>query len=147
MAATNLDLERAVEQGTLRNDLFYRLNVARVHLPPLRERQADIPLLLHHYIQEMNRRYDRQVEGFTAEVMELLLGYSWPGNIRELKNLVEAMFINLPAGRVSLEPPESFRRLQENLELPQGEREKVLTALLATNWNKSQAAEKLKCPG
>lgn len=145
VAASNQDLEGAVKQGTLRKDLFYRLNVARVHLPPLRERRADIPLLLHHYLQEMNRRYDRQVEGFTEEVMELLLGYYWPGNIRELKNLMEALFINLPSRRVSFANlPESFQLLQENLELPQGEREKLLTALLATNWNKSQAAEKLK---
>lgn len=145
VAASNQDLEGAVKQGTLRKDLFYRLNVARIHVPPLRERRADIPLLLHHYLQEMNRRYGRQVEGFTEEVMELLLGYYWPGNIRELKNLMEALFINLPSRRVSFANlPESFQLLQENLELPQGEREKLLTALLATNWNKSKAAEKLK---
>ncbi len=144
MAATNMDPERSLEEGTLRRDLYYRLNVARVHLPPLRERKADIPLLLNHYIQEMNRRYNRQVEGFTDEAMELLLGYSWPGNIRELKNLVEAMFINLPSSRVSLlSPPESFQRLKENVALPQEEREKVLMALLTTKWNKSKAAQKL----
>ncbi|MGC2691606.1 MAG: helix-turn-helix domain-containing protein, partial [Desulfobaccales bacterium] len=93
---------------------------------------------------EMNRRFGRQVEGFSGEVMDLLLAYSWPGNIRELKNLVEALFINLPAREVSLvHLPESFRKLKENLEAPLGEREQVLNALLATNWNKSKAAEKL----
>jgi transcriptional regulator of acetoin/glycerol metabolism len=102
-------------------------------------------LLLQHYLQEMNQRYGRQVEGFTEEVMELLLGYSWPGNIRELKNLMEALFINLPSRHVSIvNLPESFQPLQKNLKLPQGEKERLLTALLATKWNKSQAAEKLK---
>jgi DNA-binding NtrC family response regulator len=145
VAATNQDLEGTMGQGTFRKDLFFRLNVARVHLPPLRERKADIPLLLEHYLQEMNRRFGRQVEGFTEEVMDLLLSYYWPGNIRELKNLVEALFINLPAGRVSLvDLPESFQRLQENLEVPLEERERLLNALLATNWNKSRAAQKLK---
>ena len=144
VAATNQNPERAIEQGVLRQDLFFRLNVARVHLPPLRERQMDIPLLLEHFLQEMNQRYDRQVESFSPEVMELLLGYAWPGNIRELRNLVEALFINLPARIVSMvHLPESFQRLQDNLEQPQGEREQLLAALLATNWNKSQAAENL----
>jgi DNA-binding NtrC family response regulator len=144
VAATNQNLERSLEQGTFRKDLFFRLNVARIHLPPLRERQADIPLLLEHYLQEMNRRFGRQVEGFTPEVMELLLGYYWPGNIRELKNLVEALFINLPSKRISLvDLPESFQRLRENLERPSGERERVLMALLGTDWNKSKAAQKL----
>jgi DNA-binding NtrC family response regulator len=118
--------------------------VGRIHLPPLRKRKADIPLLLKHFLQEMNRCYHRQVEGFTQEAMELLLGYSWPGNIRELKNLVEVMFINLPAGHVSLlSLPKSFQPLQENLELPQGDKERLVSALMTTNWNKSKAAEKL----
>jgi DNA-binding NtrC family response regulator len=144
VAATNQNPERAIEQGVLRQDLFFRLNVARVHLPPLRERKMDIPLLLEHFLEEMNQRYDRQVESFSPEVMELLLGYVWPGNIRELRNLVEALFINLPARVVSMvHLPESFQRLKENLERPQGEREQLLAALMATNWNKSQAAENL----
>jgi DNA-binding NtrC family response regulator len=144
VAATNQDPELAMEQGLLRQDLFFRLNVARVHLPPLRERQMDIPLLLQHFLQEMNQHLGRQVEGFSPEVMELLMGYTWPGNIRELRNLVEALFINLPARIVSMvHLPESFQRLKDNLKQPQGEREQLLAALLATNWNKSQAAEKL----
>jgi DNA-binding NtrC family response regulator len=144
VAATNMHPERAIEDGTLRRDLYYRLNVGRIHLPPLRKRKADIPLLLNNFLQEMNRRYHRQVEGFTDDVMELLLGYSWPGNIRELKNLVEVMFLNLPAGPVSLlSLPKSFQPLKANLELPQGDKERLVAALLSTNWNKSKAAEKL----
>ena len=147
VAATNQDPEDAMTQGTLRQDLYYRLNVARVHLPPLRERQLDIPLLLQHFLQEMNCRYGRRVEKFSPDVMALLLSYSWPGNIREVRNLVEALFINLdPQSRcVSLTHlPEAFQQLHENLGQPQGEKAQLLNALLTTNWNKSEAAQKLQ---
>jgi len=148
VAATNLDPESSLEQGNLRQDLFYRLNVARIHLPPLRERRADIPLLLHHFIGEMNRRYNRRVEGCRADALEVLLGYSWPGNIRELKSLTEAWFINLPPGPVALlglpDLPESYRRLLAPEPAALGEREQLLQALQVTKWNKSQAAQELQ---
>jgi DNA-binding NtrC family response regulator len=148
VASTNQDPETSMEQGSLRQDLFYRLNVARVHLPPLRERQSDIPLLLHGFLGEMNRCYGRRVEGFTAEALAVLLGYAWPGNIRELKNLLEAWFINLPAGPVTHldlpDLPESFHRLKDSLDLPPGERERLLQALQQTNWNKSQTAAEMQ---
>jgi DNA-binding NtrC family response regulator len=101
-------------------------------------------LLLQHFLEEMNRRYHRRVEGCSPEVMALLMSYAWPGNIRELRNLVEALFINLPSRIITLAHlPESFQPLQENLKRSPGERERVLKALQATNWNKSQAAAKL----
>ena len=147
VAATNRDPENSMEDGTLRKDLFYRLNVARIHLPPLRERQTDIPLFLRYFLREMNRRYGRQVEWFADETLEVLLSYAWPGNIRELKSLVEALVINLPSSRVAClglsNFPESFQRLRMNLKLPQGEKEQLLKTLLVTKWNISQAAEKL----
>jgi DNA-binding NtrC family response regulator len=147
VAATNQDPEDAMTQGTLRQDLYYRLNVARVHLPPLRERQLDILLLLQHFLQEMNCRYGRRVEKFSPDVITLLLSYSWPGNIREVRNLVEALFINLdPQSRgVSLTHlPEAFQLLQEKQEKSQGEKAQLLDALLTTKWNKSEAAQKLQ---
>jgi DNA-binding NtrC family response regulator len=145
VAATNRNPELALEQGLLRQDLYYRLNVARIHLPPLRERPIDIPQLLQHFLEEMNRRYHRQVEGFSPEVMALLMSYAWPGNIRELRNLVEALFINLPARVVSLAHlPETFRPLLANRDKLRDERELLLEALQTTNWNKSQAAGKLQ---
>jgi transcriptional regulator with PAS, ATPase and Fis domain len=147
VAATNQDPEDSLAQGTIRQDLYYRLNVARVHLPPLRERPADIPLLLNHFLKEMNRLYGRRVENFSPEAMELLLGSNWPGNIRELRNLVEALFINLdPHSRcISLTHlPMAFHKLHANRQAPQGEREQILKALQATQWNKSQAAAKLQ---
>jgi DNA-binding NtrC family response regulator len=152
VAATNQDLEARMAEGKFRRDLYFRLNVARIHLPPLRERIEDLPLLLEHYLREFNNRSGTRVEGFAQEVLEELLSYDWPGNIRELKNLVEATFINLdtdnPASsqRISLgDLPEPFRsRLTDREADPQGERDRLLTALLSTRWNKSKAAQKLQ---
>jgi Nif-specific regulatory protein len=92
IAATNRSLEECVEQGTFRADLFYRLNVVPVVLPPLRDRREDIPLLLDHFLQESNRMNAREV-GLSSSVVQLLCGYSWPGNVRELQNLIERLVI------------------------------------------------------
>jgi transcriptional regulator with PAS, ATPase and Fis domain len=145
IAATNQDLEHLVTEGKFRSDLFFRLNVARIHLPPLRDRKEDIPLLCMHYIQELNRRLGREVEGLSDTAWEALLRYAWPGNVRELKNLLEAVFINLPSRRIAfVDLPEPFRqRVSAVAGLPQDERERLLSALFATNWNKSKAAQQL----
>ena len=92
IAATNRSLEECVEQGTFRADLFYRLNVVPVVLPPLRDRREDIPLLLDHFLQESNRMNTREVR-LSSSVVQLLCGYSWPGNVRELQNLIERLVI------------------------------------------------------
>ncbi len=89
IAATNRDLQEAVDQGDFRQDLFYRLNVIRIDLPPLRERAEDIPLLLNHFLHEYCREYNRKIKGFSPEALEVLVSYDYPGNIRELRNLVE----------------------------------------------------------
>ena len=145
IAATNHDPERLVQEGKFREDLYYRLNVARVHLPPLRERKEDLLPLLDHYIRHFNASFDRQIEGLAEQALTLLLKYDWPGNIRELKNLLEATYINLPLRRIRfIDLPEPFRRkLEETKDLPKTERDRILSALFATNWNKSQAAQKL----
>jgi DNA-binding NtrC family response regulator len=93
LAATNLPLERAVAAGRFRADLYHRLSVFRVHLPPLRERVGDIPLLVEHFIQVFNRRYDRQVKRLTPDALRILEEYTWPGNIRELRNVMERVFV------------------------------------------------------
>jgi len=146
IAATNQELERLIAEQKFRSDLYFRLNVARIQLPPLRERKEDIPLLLDHYLADMNRRFGRDVDGFTEEAIALLLEYDWPGNVRELKNLLEAVFLNLPPRRISaVDLPPSFRKhLRETTGLPQDERARLLAALYATNWNKSLTAEKLQ---
>jgi DNA-binding NtrC family response regulator len=145
IAATNHDLESPIEEGKFRKDLYYRPNVVSIELPPLRSRKDDIPPLLNHYLRECNRRYKRNVDGFADEVAQLLREYPWPGNIRELKNLLEATFVNGPGRCIRLvDLPGTFRRRCDSLEkLPAGEQELLLQALLSTNWNKSKAAQKL----
>jgi two-component system, NtrC family, response regulator GlrR len=89
VSATHRDLEQAVEAGDFRADLFYRLNVVRLDLPPLRERRDDIPLLVRHFLAQINERNGRHIEGFAPEAMEALMAASWPGNVRQLQNVVE----------------------------------------------------------
>jgi DNA-binding NtrC family response regulator len=146
IAATNRDLEQLMVEEKFRPDLFFRLNVANIYLPPLRDRKEDLPALCDHYICDMNRRFGLQVEGLTDEALAFLLRYEWPGNVRELKNLIEAIFVNLPAQKITLmDLPEQFRRrFGEADDLSHDERDRVLSALLSTNWNKGKAAQKLR---
>jgi DNA-binding NtrC family response regulator len=134
-----------VAEGKFRKDLYYRLNVARVQLPPLRDRKEEIFPLLEHFTRELNQRYGQEVEGFTEEALVSLLHYDWPGNVRELKNLLEATFINLPSRKIAfVDLPKMFQKKLKDLEgLPQDERGRVLSALFTCNWNKSKAAQKL----
>jgi DNA-binding NtrC family response regulator len=89
IAATNRDLKALIADGRFREDLYYRLAVVPIALPPLRDRREDIPLLVRHFIQKYDERLGKRVEGIEDEALALLLGYSWPGNIRELENLME----------------------------------------------------------
>ena len=146
IAATNQDLERLTSEGKFRPDLFYRLNVARVHVPPLRERKDDLMPLLDFYVKQFNRVFRRHVEGFTPEALDCLHRHSWPGNIRELKNLVEAIYVNLNGHRITyVDLPEPFRQQLERAQtMSHDEREMLVSALFATNWNKSRAAQELR---
>jgi len=89
VAATNIDLHRAVEEGRFREDLFYRLNVIAIQLPPLRQRKEDIPALVQHFVDKYTRENGKAVEGVTEEVLQALMDYDWPGNVRELENVIE----------------------------------------------------------
>ena len=93
IAATNRNLKSRLAEGKFREDLYYRLNVVHVHLPPLRERPSDVPLLLEHFARKFNEKLNRSVEGFSAGAMERLMEYEWPGNIRELENMIERCMI------------------------------------------------------
>ena len=119
--------------------------MARVHLPPLRERRADITALVDHYLAELNAAWAAGVPGFSDEAMAALQAYDWPGNVRELKNLLESIFVNPPSGKIAMtDLPEPFlRRLHGLRTLPEADRRRLLEALTAANWNKSQAAELL----
>src|SRR5262245_35024298 len=108
VAATNAPLRDGVEQGRFRADLFYRLNVLRIYLPPLRERRQDIPLLVRRFIQELSKAHDRAFHGLSAEALQRLVEYPWPGNVRELRNLIESMVVLSPGREVGAEdiPPQ-----------------------------------------
>src|SRR5580765_6286735 len=93
LAATNKDPEQAVAHGQLRQDLYFRLNVFHIHLPPLRNRKEDLPMLVEHLLRDLNVKHSRQVRGINAEVSELFHGYTWPGNVRELRNVLERAVI------------------------------------------------------
>lgn len=145
VAATNQNLEQSVADGRFRKDLYYRLDVTRIHLPALREHPEDIPALCTHYIQQHNREFGRTVQGFTDETLDCFRRYDWPGNVRELKNLIEALFVHCSGQQLSLsELPAPFHRcFTSNEQMVDAERGQILASLLATKWNKSQAAQKL----
>jgi len=113
IAATNKDLSSAVKEGTFREDLFFRLNVMTIHLPPLRKRTEDIPLLVEHFIEAANRKHKRQVVGVTQDVMERFLSYSWPGNVREMENLIERLVVMSEYEWIDVDNLPEFLRLQE----------------------------------
>jgi DNA-binding NtrC family response regulator len=101
VAATNRPLREHVEEGTFRPDLYYRLNVLTIYLPPLRERREDIPLLVRRFIQEFSERHDRPFHGISPEALQILIEYPWPGNVRELRNLVESMVVLSPGREIT----------------------------------------------
>jgi DNA-binding NtrC family response regulator len=146
IAATNQDLEQLSRENKFRKDLYFRLNVARIHLPPLRERKEDLPSLIEHYIGYFCRRFGRKKQRITEEALDCLFSYDWPGNVRELKNLLESIFVEDPPGDISPRDfPANLRQRCAELKLVSGdERERLLWALATTNWNKSKAAAKLQ---
>lgn len=114
IAATNKDLEVAVKEKTFREDLFYRLNVIPIQLPALRERRSDVPILIEHFAKKFNQEKKRAVTFHNPEVQDLLLRYDWPGNIRELENLIERMVVFCSDGQVEMKdlPPKIFERVE-----------------------------------
>jgi two-component system response regulator HydG/two-component system response regulator AtoC len=144
-AATNQDLEQRIEDGRFRRDLYYRLNVSRIRLPPLRERREDIPVLLDHCIGVMNRTFLRKVQGVTALALQAFMAYTWPGNVREVRNVVESAFVELPARPIAfLEAPASILTRVRAASARAPERDRLVSALAATDWNVSRAARQLQ---
>jgi DNA-binding NtrC family response regulator len=101
VTATNRPLREEVEEGAFRADLYYRLNVLTIYLPPLRERREDIPLLVRSFVQEFAAQHERKFHGISADAMKILIDYSWPGNVRELRNLVESMVVLSPGREIT----------------------------------------------
>ncbi|OYW07140.1 MAG: hypothetical protein B7X11_00445 [Acidobacteria bacterium 37-65-4] len=152
LAATNRDPEEAVREGRLRADLFYRLNVFTVFLPPLRDRAEDLPLLAQHFVGQFNRRHGTTVEGPGPVALELLRGYRWPGNVRELRNVMERAVILAGAGWIeAAHLPPYLRKpsagagldLHPGLTLAEAERLLIIETLKATGRNKAEAARRL----
>jgi len=145
IAATNQDLEGLMTQGRFRQDLYFRLNVARIHLSPLRERREDIPALFEHILDELNRSSNRTAIDIEAGLAARLERYDWPGNVREMRNLLESAFVFCSTRRITF--ADLAEHVREKLQLPAesdgAERERVLYALASTHWNKSQAAKVL----
>ena len=112
VAATNNPLRQGVEEGRFRSDLYYRLNVLSIYLPPLRERREDIPILVRQFITELSRQHDRPFRGISPEALELLVEYGWPGNVRELRNLVESMVVLAPGREIG--PDDIPRQMRDS---------------------------------
>jgi DNA-binding NtrC family response regulator len=146
VSATHRDLDTLAMEEGFRKDLYFRINVGRIHLPPLRDRRADIPRLIDHYVAELNRTFSAEVVGFESATLEHLVRYDWPGNVRELRNVLESVFVSRPAPRIIFSDlPQWLRNRLQAIDPTKlmGEQDRILDALLATNWNKSLAAQKL----
>jgi two-component system response regulator AtoC len=156
IVATNVNLEKAVNDGRFREDLYYRLNVFSIYIPPLRERDGDVELLLEHYLRKYNQIFSKEVKGISPEAMKLLTQYSWPGNVRELKNVVESAVLlagnnilpqHLPLKiqdcteeRISF--PRSLKDVAKQAK-EKAEKDAIKRVLKEVQWNKSKASKLL----
>lgn len=138
IAATNRDLAKMVAEQKFRGDLFYRLNVFPIHVPPLRERREDIPLLARHFTQQIARRMSKAIDSIPAKIMDLLLRYDWPGNIRELQNVIERAVILSPGPELQVSLPDlmpsGVPESAKHETLEGAERKHILSVLKDTNW-------------
>jgi DNA-binding NtrC family response regulator len=147
LAATNRDLKSAIEQGRFRADLYYRLNVISIHIPPLRERREDIPLLVDHFVEKFNIEMGKQVHGVSEDAMRILMDNDWPGNARELRNVIERAMV-VAKGNVITESdvslpstPGSANPRSKSLE--EIEKEHIRVVLNENQWNIARSAHSL----
>lgn len=162
IAATHKNLEQQIKKELFREDLFFRLNVIPLQMPPLRSRKSDLPILINAFIQKFNHEKKKKIAGFSSEAFEALQAYDWPGNVRELENLVERLTIIIGEGLITLEdlPPRYSQCAKrgsavEEIEIPDSgidfntmvsefENRLLLKALEKTNWNRNKAAHLLR---
>ncbi len=159
VSATNTNLEDAVIQGKFRQDLYFRLNVVPIPIPPLRERREDIPLLAKHFLNKFNTAFNKKIPGFTEKAMDALTKYHWPGNIRELENLVERFVVLLPGDEaidlkdipleILMDSGQDVQDLKPDkmglIKIREAiEKRIILNVLEATKWNQTEAAKILK---
>ncbi len=154
IASTNLDLKKEIKEGSFRSDLYYRLNVITIKIPPLRERKEDIPLLIDFFLRKFCTQEGNSVKPVTPEVMDCLINYDWPGNVRELENCIERLVVVCKSDLIKLEylteefivkdyGKKPFIVLNENYSLSEIEKQVVIKTLEKANWNKSLAAKLL----
>ena len=154
IAATNKNLADEIAKGNFREDLFYRINVINVHLPSLRERMDDFPLLVNHFILHFNRHFNKSIKQFSSSAYELLTEYTWRGNIRELENVIEHCFILCSGETIQLEhlpkrlqlKPDEKPKEQSTASLSnfkEAEREIIVSILNKHNGNRSKTAKEL----
>lgn len=153
LAATNWDLEALIDKGRFRQDLFYRINIVRLQLPPLRERKEDIPLLIDRFIEKLNNLQDKSISGVDVEALNWLMSYDYPGNIRQLENIIEHAFILCTYGEIGIQhlpgylavipqsennPSASYKKIRQSTE-----EAAILEALERTGYNRLAAAKEL----
>lgn len=152
IAATNRDLEKEVKKGTFREDLYYRLNVIHIHVPPLRERKEDIPLLVSKFIQEFSKENGKEITSIDSQAKSAIFNYDWPGNIRELRNCIESAVVICSGNQIKLEdlPPniskvtsDSLINIPSNVTLDEAEKIIILQTLAQNKNNKTKTAELL----
>ncbi|HEV2498518.1 MAG TPA: sigma-54 dependent transcriptional regulator, partial [Terriglobia bacterium] len=156
VAATNRDLRAALEQGTFREDLYYRLNVVPINIPPLREHKEDIPDLVRYFLERFAREAGKQIKGLTPSALKILMDFHWPGNVRELENIIERAValssgpeIDAPDIQLDLSPPKPLANGSASpfpppgMTLEQFEDEIIRESLRRAGGNKSQAARQL----
>ena len=152
IVATNRDLTELTKNGTFREDLYYRVNVVRIELPPLRRRKEDIPLLVEQFITKYNRLHHATVRGISTEALSLLMAHEWPGNVREIENIIERAFVLCPDGRIEMTHlPDEISLIGSRHTLPNGlqdarlqlESEAIRTALERNGFSRLAAAREL----
>jgi len=153
IAATNKNLSTEIMSGKFREDLFYRINVINIHLPPLRERMDDLALLVDYFRKDFNIRFHKEIKGLSSEVYKIFENYSWPGNIRELENVIEHAFIlchsgiivteHLPSRMTELKAPEVNLSKDPKKRLIETERDLIISLLNKNDWNKTRTAIEL----
>ena len=152
ISATNKKLDELVAERHFREDLFFRINGMAIYLPPLRERREDIPLLIHYFIKQTSEKYDKEIDGITPEAQQVLMSFAWPGNVRQLRNVIERMVVLSPAPQLGVEsvPPEIRPAGGEiagginnlvGISIEQAEKELIRNTLHLVKGNREQAAK------
>ena len=155
IVATNKDLKKEIEEHRFREDLFYRINVVNIHLPPLRERKEDLPLLIEYFLQKYRKKFKKKIKHIAPDAFEILSRYHWPGNVRELENVLEHVFVicsedsihanclpDLLLQNIELKDPESGEHLQKE-SIKDAEKLHIQSTLAKYNGDRQKVAETL----